>query len=230
KAPCDEIWDHDEEILETGLAFYRDLQKISGKNEPYSFFDDALRNNKNPAPDKIPADVWEKCMGSHAAFQVGLDLIKIIPKVGRASGFFEIRMNESTLEAEIPEKFTNAESVTKLVKFLAPPPKAKSDEIIAPMGGMFYAREAPNMPPMIKVGDHFNAGQPLFIIEVMKMFNKIVAPFSGTITKSFMEDADGKIIQKGQPIFKVQPDEVIVEETEEQIYNRKKKATLELMA
>ena len=95
---------------------------------------------------------------------------------------------------------------------------------------MFYSKEAPNLPPMIKVGDRFNAGQPLFIIEVMKMFNKIVAPFSGTIVKGFMEDSDGKIIGKGQPIFKVVPDEQIVEESEEEIFNRKKKATLALIA
>jgi multidrug resistance efflux pump len=63
----------------------------------------------------------------------------------------------------------------------------------------------------------------------MKMFNKVVAPFSGTVVKGFMEDSDGKIISKGQPIFKVLPDEVIVEETEEEIFNRKKKATLALL-
>ena len=229
KVPCEEIWDHDEAIIEEGLAFYADLKRISGKDEPFAYFDDALRNNKNPAPDKIPADVWEKCMGSHAAFQVGLDIIKIIPTIGKASGFFEIRMNE-TLDAVVPEQFTDPANITKLIKFLAPPPKAKSDEIIAPMGGMFYSREAPNLPPMIKVGDKFSVGQPLFIVEVMKMFNKIVAPFSGTIVKGFMEDADGKIISKGQPIFKVQPDEIIIEETEEEIFNRKKKATLALLA
>jgi biotin carboxyl carrier protein len=169
-------------------------------------------------------NVWAHMLPS----RLDLILIKIIPTIGKASGFFEIRMNE-TLDAVIPEQFTDPANITKLIKFLAPPPKAKSDEIIAPMGGMFYSREAPNLPPMIKVGDKFNAGQPLFIIEVMKMFNKIVAPFSGTVVKGFMEDADGKIISKGQPIFKVQPDEVIVEETEEEIFNRKKKATLALL-
>lgn len=229
KVPCEEIWDHDEAIIEEGLAFYADLKKISGKDEPFSYFDDALRNNKNPAHDKIPADIWEKCMGSHAGFQVGLDLIKVIPKVGTLSGFFEIRMNE-TLDAVVPEQFTEPANINRLIKFLAPPPKAKSDEIIAPMGGMYYSKEAPNLPQMIKVGDHFNAGQPLFIIEVMKMFNKIVAPFSGTIVKGFMEDSDGKIIGKGQPIFKVVPDEQIVEETDEEVFNRKKKATLALIA
>ena len=229
KAPCDQIWDHDAVILEEGLAFYRDLQALSGKNESFAYFDDALRNNKNPAPDKIPSAVWEKCMGSHVGFQLGLDILKMVPKVGEAAGFFKVGMNE-TLDAVVPPEFADVANVNKLIKFLAPPPKAKSDEIIAPMGGMFYSKEAPNLPPMIKVGDRFNAGQPLFIIEVMKMFNKIVAPFSGTIVKGFMEDSDGKIIGKGQPIFKVVPDEQIVEESEEEIFNRKKKATLALIA
>ena len=42
------------------------------------------------------------------------------------------------------------------------------------MGGTFYAREAPHLPPLVDEGDHFEAGQPLFIIEVMKMFNKVL--------------------------------------------------------
>jgi biotin carboxyl carrier protein len=70
------------------------------------------------------------------------------------------------------------------VKALAPPPPASADEIVTPMGGAYYAREAPHLPPMVNVGDHFEAGQPLFIIEVMKMFNKVLAPFAGTVTET----------------------------------------------
>jgi hypothetical protein len=61
------------------------------------------------------------------------------------------------------------------------------------------------------------------------MFNKIVAPFSGTVVKSFMDDSDGKVIAKGQLIFKVTPDEFVEEETEEQIFTRKKKVSLGLI-
>ena len=39
------------------------------------------------------------------------------------------------------------------------------------------------VPLFINEGDHFEKGQPLFILEVMKMFNKVPAPFSGTIDK-----------------------------------------------
>jgi pyruvate/2-oxoglutarate dehydrogenase complex dihydrolipoamide acyltransferase (E2) component len=58
---------------------------------------------------------------------------------------------------------------------------------------------------------HFEKDQPLYIIEVMKMFNTIRAPFSGTIDKIIMEGGDGTIVQKGQPLFKITPDEKFIE-------------------
>jgi biotin carboxyl carrier protein len=87
----------------------------------------------------------------------------------------------------------------------------KSDEIVAAMGGMFYGQEAPDMPTFVQKGSHFEKGDPLYIIEVMKMFNKVHATFSGTIDEVFVEGS-GTIVQKGQPLFKINPDEKVVEE------------------
>jgi biotin carboxyl carrier protein len=89
------------------------------------------------------------------------------------------------------------------------------------MGGMFYSREAPNLPQLIVEGDSFKAGQPLFIIEVMKMFNKISAPFNGKVIKNTLKDSDGKIVSKGQLVFKIQPDEFLKEESPEEILTKK---------
>ena len=96
-------------------------------------------------------------------------------------------------------------------------------------GGHFYSREAPHLPPLIREGDHFEKGQPLFIIEVMKMFNTIFAPFSGTITQELLPDSDGKIVVKGQPIFKIIPDEVHEGESPEVIQARRQTVTLKMM-
>ena len=101
---------------------------------------------------------------------------------------------------------------------------AKSDEILAESGGMFYSRETPEHDVYVKEGDHFDAGDPLFIIEVMKMFNKVYAPFSGTIDKVLV-DADGTIIRKGQAIFKITPDEKPVEESAADIAARRREVT-----
>ena len=122
----------------------------------------------------------------------------------------------------------NEELQVQMAKVLVPPPTAKSDEILAPTGGMFYACEAPGMPPLIEKGSHFVAGQPLYIIEVMKMFNKVNAPFSGTVDEVLVE-TDGSIISKGQVLFKITPDEKAVEEAPEVITARIEAQTSEFL-
>ncbi len=229
KDPCHKIWDHDSEILKSALSFYSRLEAESGIKENYSFWEKAFAERKNPAPDQLAEDLWKDCLASHEGFQLANEILKIIPKIGKISGFSKLGVDDH-LNAIIPEKFSDPQSIHQLIKVLNPLPKAKSDEIVAPMGGMFYSREAPHLPQLMKVGDHFEAGQPLFIVEVMKMFNKISVPFSGKIVKNFMEDSDGKIIVKGQPIFKIQPDELIEEESEEKIFERRKKISLSLIA
>ena len=50
----------------------------------------------------------------------------------------------------------------------------------------------------------------------MKMFNKVNAPFDGRIDEVLVE-GDGVIIKKGQPIFKVTPDEKPEDVSEEEL-------------
>ena len=128
----------------------------------------------------------------------------------------------------IPERLADVELQKAMSKVLVPPPAAKSDEILAESGGMFYARETPEHDVYVKEGDHFDAGDPLFIVEVMKMFNKVYAPFSGTIDKVLV-DTDGTIINKGQPMFKITPDEMLVEESPEDIAARRVQATAQFL-
>ena len=42
------------------------------------------------------------------------------------------------------------------------------------------------------------------------MFNKVHAPFAGTVTQVLVES--GEVVRKGQPLFKITPDEKIVDE------------------
>ena len=73
---------------------------------------------------------------------------------------------------------------------------------MTPTGGTFYAREAPHLPLLVEEGQHFEVGQPLFVIEVMKMFNKVLAPFGGTVVKNLMAGRDGSVVKKGEAIFR----------------------------
>jgi biotin carboxyl carrier protein len=114
-----------------------------------------------------------------------------------------------------------------MAKALAPPPVAKSDEIVAESGGMFYGREVPEAPLYVKAGQHFDAGEPLYIVEVMKMFNKVLAPFSGTVDEVLVE-GDGVIISKGQTLFKVTPDEKAEVLSDGELATLRREHTIEL--
>jgi len=99
---------------------------------------------------------------------------------------------------------------------------------VAVSGGMFYGREAPDAPLYVQAGDHFEAGDPLYIVEVMKMFNKVYASFSGTVDEVLVE-GDGVIISKGQVLFKVTPDEKVEIESDEVVAKRRRDHTTDLM-
>ena len=162
--------------------------------------------------------MWSKIKAAHVGYQAGCGILSLLPFIAAETGFFELSV-AADLSMVIPEKLTDESYQESMAKILVPPPTAKSDEILASSGGMFYSREAPELPPFIKEGDHFETGQALYIVEVMKMFNKINASFSGTIAKVLLTE-DGTIIKKGQPLFKIVPDEEIVIETPEEIRTR----------
>ena len=96
-------------------------------------------------------------------------------------------------------------------KVLVPPPATRADEIVAAMGGMFYAQEAPRHAALRREGLALQGGDPLYIIEVMKMFNKVLRDLRGHRRRGARRGS-GAIVQKGQPLFKVTPDEKIVVE------------------
>jgi pyruvate/2-oxoglutarate dehydrogenase complex dihydrolipoamide acyltransferase (E2) component len=85
------------------------------------------------------------------------------------------------------------------------------------------------MPRFLEKGSHFNKGDALYIIEVMKMFNKVLAPFAGTVDDVLI-DTDGTIVQKGQPLFKVTPDEKVVVEDPAEREKRVRANTDQLLA
>lgn len=225
--PARMIWEHDQEILRDGADFYARIRELTGTQKDCRSIKELFASKTNPLQEHDAA-FWDRCLMSHEGFQLGMELLLMIPRAGKAAGFFDIKVNDA-LEIEFPKQFLDAAERPRFLRALNPPPKASSDEIVTPMGGHFFSREAPHLPPLIEEGAHFEPGQPLFVIEVMKMFNKVTASFGGTIVHHLLSGNDGKIVAKGQTIFKIRPDEMHKDETEEEIRKRRKAATLVLL-
>ena len=219
------IWAHDAELLARGQSFYRSVESRLGTKD----WTEVCRALDRAEPSgSFDVETWKQVRAAHAGYQLGLEVLGLIPQAAFDVGFFDLRV-EDDLNVEIPAKLMGDEAYAKAKRVLAPPPRTKADEIVAVTGGMFYARESPDRPPLVEVGDHFEKGQPLYVIEVMKMFNKVGAPFSGTVDALLLEDADGTVVAKGQPIFKVTPDEKFEVEDPKLVAERRQAHTSRLM-
>ncbi|TYO99200.1 biotin carboxylase [Geothermobacter ehrlichii] len=224
-APAAEvIWTHDRDLLNDALGFYAQLRERFGLSKDEFVKLDQILAKEKPQGG-FDKETWEAIRSAHVGYTMGNELLGILFLIAEKTDFYDFRV-EDNLDVTIPDYLNDPELQAAMKKVLVPPPATKADEIVTPGGGMYYAQEAPGMPPFVKEGDHVEKGQPLFILEVMKMFNKIPAPFSCTIDKILIDGTDGVIVQKGQPIFKVTPDEKFVEVDPKEL-ERQRRATTE---
>ena len=224
------IWDHDNDLLQTGLTFYRRLEERlagAGARVPWGELSQTLA--LEAPPPAFDEATWARVRASHAGFQCGLELFELLPLVGERTRFFELRVEED-LSVTLPARLCEPALQARMKKVLAPPPATKANEIVAASGGMFYGQEAPHLPAFLGKGSHFELGEPLYIIEVMKMFNKVYATFAGTVDEVLIEGGEGTIVHKGQPLFRITPDEKIVDESPADRQKRQRAATQRYLA
>jgi acetyl-CoA carboxylase biotin carboxyl carrier protein len=88
----------------------------------------------------------------------------------------------------------------------APAPAAEAAPtghvVKSPMVGTFYRSASPGSKPFAEVGAPIKEGEPICIIEAMKIMNEIEADMSGTVTKILVEN--GQAVEYGQPLFIVE--------------------------
>jgi oxaloacetate decarboxylase alpha subunit len=74
--------------------------------------------------------------------------------------------------------------------------------ISAPFVGTFYAAGGPGKPPFVEVGKVVEAGQPVCVVEAMKLFNEIKAPVKCKVL-AFVA-TNGQKVEKGQALIAIQ--------------------------
>ena len=96
--------------------------------------------------------------------------------------------NVATTPAPPPADAAPAEPVGKMIK--------------SPMVGTFYRSASPGAKPFVEPGDSVKDGDPVCIIEAMKIMNEIEADRSGTVTKILGEN--GQAVEYGQPLVVIE--------------------------
>ena len=77
-------------------------------------------------------------------------------------------------------------------------PAAEGHVVKAPMVGTFYRAAAPGSASFVEVGDAVQPGDPLCIIEAMKLMNEIEADQAGIVKAILVEN--GQAVEYGQPL------------------------------
>ncbi|WP_225744167.1 acetyl-CoA carboxylase biotin carboxyl carrier protein [Marinilactibacillus sp. Marseille-P9653] len=117
--------------------------------------------------------------------------------------------NEAPRPAEVvaPKPVSNASNATDTVSTVKEEVTPVSEdlegvhEVTAPIVGTSYLASSPDKPAFVKAGDIIEKGQPLVIIEAMKVMNEIKSDVSGTVYKVLVED--GQPIEFGQPLVQI---------------------------
>jgi acetyl-CoA carboxylase biotin carboxyl carrier protein len=82
------------------------------------------------------------------------------------------------------------------------PPVESGREIKSPMVGTFYRSSTPGGKAFVEVGDVVKEGDPICIIEAMKIMNEIDADASGTVKRILVEN--GQAVEFGQVLFVIE--------------------------
>jgi acetyl-CoA carboxylase biotin carboxyl carrier protein len=85
----------------------------------------------------------------------------------------------------------------------APSASAATASIKSPIVGTFYAAGSPDAKPFVSVGDVISKGQPLCIIEAMKIMNEIESDMSGKVVAIHVKN--GQPVEFDQPLFEIEP-------------------------
>ena len=225
-SPQEQVWEHDHALLSRGLEFYADLARRLGGARPWIELEELLAQ---PDPPKgFDGPTWAQVRAAHRGHQLGLDYLKLPVLCGEDAGFFDLLVDEH-LEPTVPEAFRSREAIARAAVVLAPPPPVSSNQILAWTGGTFYGRPSPDAPPYVAEGNHFEAGEVVGLLEVMKMFNPVRVNFSGTIVRNLVHGEAGVIVSAGQPLFEVQPDVPPEDEDGEALRVRRQHNTLALL-
>ena len=80
---------------------------------------------------------------------------------------------------------------------------ARQFEVTAPMVGTFYRAPSPDAPPFVEIGTLVQPGQPLCIIEVMKLFTTINSECAGRMVLIGAET--GELVEYGHTLFVIEP-------------------------
>ncbi|MCA1596744.1 MAG: hypothetical protein LC772_10025 [Chloroflexi bacterium] len=137
------------------------------------------------------------------------DVAELI-RIARAHGLSELSVQQGSARVEIKlaEEFVAAgpaasQPASPSAPPLIPAPLSDSITIPSPMTGVFYGAATPTDPPFVQPGDLVREGDPIGLIEAMKVFSEVLADRSGRVLRILA--TNGQLVQQGDALVELAP-------------------------
>jgi len=140
---------------------------------------------------------------------MNIDTLKEIVKVAKDQGVTELKVEVKDFKVEvsfatgIPHIVHSQPQVHQQPAAASKPAVEKYHVIKSPFVGTFYSSPGPGKPVYTKIGDKVKVGQPLCVLEAMKIMNEIDADINGEVVEVCVENES--LVEFGQPLFKIKP-------------------------
>lgn len=117
---------------------------------------------------------------------------------------FELEIERSTAIQAAPLSMMTPQVATAQININEPAAKEEKVEgvlIKSPMVGTFYRSSSPDQSPFVQVGSKVKKGEPICIIEAMKLMNEVEAEQDGEIVEILVENE--AMVEFDQPLFRI---------------------------
>ena len=152
---------------------------------------------------------------------LSIESLKEIVKVAKEQGVaelqveakdFKVSVNFATAPAQLHHVQPMIQSVPMAMSQATAPQAAAAAAKAAPSDaglhivkspfvGTFYSSPSPGKPIYVKIGDKVKVGQPLCVLEAMKIMNEIDSDINGEIVEICVDNES--LVEYGQPLFKI---------------------------
>ena len=127
------------------------------------------------------------------------DIAEIEIKEGEEA--VRISRGSTTTTAPVAHASAPVAPIAAPMETKAAAPTAKGKVIPSPMVGTFYRAPSPSSPPFVEIGTYVKVGDPVCIVEAMKMMNQIEADHAGAVEAILIED--GEPVEFDQPLITI---------------------------